>query len=154
MKTFAWFLTVFIIFRIPALAQDSTDHMTTELPSKVNISITPMATLSCPNFKFGDNYSAYWGDGAKACVNTDFLKGNGGFDLGLSWYYDQFKAHGIDKIADMNSGSVGFDMYEYCIISGINLGASQFDAGDAILKSFGEKTVSVPQPHVALFSVL
>jgi hypothetical protein len=140
MKMFACLLAVFVIFSSHALAQNDTALQNTELPTKVSISATPMATLSCPNFKFGDNYSPYWGGGAKACLNMDVLEGNGGFDFGLSWYYDQFKANPINKVADMNSFSLGFDMYAYCIISGINFGASQFDASDAIYNSFGGTT--------------
>ena len=82
MKMFVCFPAVFIIFYSPALAQNDLNHETTDLPTKFSFSVTQIATLSCPNFKFGDNYSPYWGSGAKACLNMNFLGGNGGFDFG------------------------------------------------------------------------
>ncbi len=140
MRTSACLPAVVIIFNSCALAQVDTIHDTTDFPTKYSISVTPMATLSCPNFKFGDNYSPYWGGGAKACLTMDVREGMAGFDLGLSWYYDQFKAKETGTIAGMNNLSLGFDMYVYWIISGINFGASQFDASDAIYNSLGGKT--------------
>jgi hypothetical protein len=140
MKLFIGVLFVLMIFCFPSLAQNDTDLLTTELPTKFCISVTPMAALSCPNFEFGDTYSPYWGGGAKACLNMDLFEGNGGFDFGVSWYYDQFKAKETGSIAGMNSLGLGIDMYAYCIISGINIGASEFTASDALYNSFGGNT--------------
>jgi hypothetical protein len=129
-------LATLIIFSSSSVAQDDADHP----PAKFSISVTPMAALSYPNFKFGDNYSPCWGGGAKGCLNINFMEGNGGFDLGMSWYDDQFKAKGVNKIADMNSLGLFIDMYDYFIVSGTNLGASQFSANDDIYDNFGKKT--------------
>jgi hypothetical protein len=130
----------------PAFAQDSTEANERSSGAKdessvhTNIAITPMASFAYPNFKFGDNYSSYWAGGLRACLNTDMVKGLAGYDIGLSWYYDQFKAREIDKIASLNSIGLNFDFYLFYIVAGMDWGASRFDASDEIYQHFGNNT--------------
>jgi hypothetical protein len=138
MKRIVCFTVAIAVFCLAVSAEDSTG--TDDSPAHANIAITPLASFAYPNFKFGDNYSSYYAGGIKACLNIDALKSLVGFDIGMSWYYDQFEARQINKLASLNSIGLNYDAYLFYIMSGMSWGASRFDASSDIYQHFGNNT--------------